>query len=296
MRQRTITAIFFTLVMLGGIYGGYLYGGKYTFYLLFVLITAGCLWELMEMLVPKEERFRKFRKIAGSMVGLLPVMWFGSRVFLYAVFCGLSTDEEIISGFYTAHYESVAEIGMLLSLLISILFIVELFLAGKSPFSHIGHYLTGLFYIGIPVCFLFSIAAAPDASYYPNRVLGLLLLVWTNDTGAYLFGRAFGKHKLFERISPKKTWEGTIGGGIFAVLVAWGLSFVIQDFTLRQWLALSIVAAIGSNLGDLVESMLKRSVGVKDSGTLLPGHGGLLDRFDAFIFCLPFYWLVLQLL
>ncbi|MFN0033994.1 MAG: phosphatidate cytidylyltransferase, partial [Saprospiraceae bacterium] len=110
----------------------------------------------------------------------------------------------------------------------------------------------------------------------------------------YLAGKKFGKHKLFKRISPKKTWEGTIGGAIFTVLVAWGLSFLIQDFTLAQWLALSIVAAIGSNLGDLVESMLKRSVGVKDSGSILPGHGGFLDRFDAFIFCLPFFWLVLQ--
>jgi len=78
------------------------------------------------------------------------------------------------------------------------------------------------------------------------------------------------------------------------VLIAWGLSFIIHDFTVPQWLALSLVAAIGSNLGDLVESMLKRSLGVKDSGTILPGHGGLLDRFDAFIFCLPFYCLVLK--
>ncbi|MFN0033465.1 MAG: phosphatidate cytidylyltransferase, partial [Saprospiraceae bacterium] len=226
MRQRTITAFFFAAVMLGGIYGGYLFGGKYTFYWLFVLIAAGCLWELMEMLIPKDDGYRNFRKIAGSLVGILPVMWFGSYVFLYAVFCGLSTPEEIINGFYSAHFDAAVESLIFVAFLIFLLFAVELFLSGKSPFSYIGHYLTGLFYVSFPICLLFSIASMPDAGYYPHRVLGLLLLVWTNDTGAYLAGKKFGKHKLFKRISPKKTWEGTIGGAIFTVLVAWGLSFL----------------------------------------------------------------------
>ncbi len=113
---------------------------------------------------------------------------------------------------------------------------------------------------------------------------------------AYFVGSQLGRRKLFERISPKKTWEGTIGGGLCTVLIAWGLSFLIDDFTVTQWIALGAVAAVFGTLGDLVESMLKRSVGVKDSGNLLPGHGGLLDRFDAFIFALPFYWLTLMLL
>ncbi len=294
MRQRTITAFFFALVMLGGIYGGYIYGGRYPFFGLFVLIATGCLWELMELLLPREEENRKFRKIAGTFMGVVPVLWFGEKVLFYAT-CGLSTPDEIVSGYNRAHFDSTVEIALFVLFFTFLLFTAELLLAGKSPFTYMGHYLTGLFYISIPICLLFSIASAPEASYYPHRVLGLLLLVWTNDTGAYLFGSKFGKHKLLERISPKKTWEGSIGGAIFAVLGAWGLSFLIQDFTLQQWLALSVVAAIGSNIGDLVESMLKRSVGVKDSGTLLPGHGGLLDRFDAFIFCLPFYWLVLKI-
>ena len=133
------------------------------------------------------------------------------------------------------------------------------------------------------------------SAYQPLRVFGLLLLIWTNDTMAYFVGSQLGRRKLFERISPKKTWEGTIGGGLCAVLVAWGLSFIIKDFTQPQWLVLGMVAAVFGTLGDLVESMLKRSVGVKDSGNLLPGHGGLLDRFDAFIFALPFFWLALQI-
>ncbi|MFN0175642.1 MAG: phosphatidate cytidylyltransferase [Saprospiraceae bacterium] len=295
MRQRTITAVFFAFAMLGGIYGGYFYGGRYPFYCLSVIIAAGCLWELMDLLFPQEETKRNFRKLTGTLMGVAPVMWFGKKVFCYSN-CGLSTIEEIGEGFRMAHFDATVEIAIFVVLATFLLFSVELFLSGKSPFTYIGHYLTGLFYVGIPICLLFSIASTPDGSYYPNRVLGLLLLVWTNDSGAYLTGKNFGKHKLFKRISPNKTWEGTLGGATLTVLMAWGLSLLIKDFTLLQWLALSIVAAIGSNLGDLIESMLKRSVGVKDSGTFMPGHGGFLDRFDAFIFCLPFYWLVLLMI
>ena len=204
--------------------------------------------------------------------------------------------EEVEAGFKMAHFEAAVEIVLFALLSAFLMLAVELFLSGKAPFNYIGHYLTGLVYVGVPICLLYSIASAPDGAYFPNRVLGLLLLVWTNDTGAYLTGRAFGKHKLFERISPKKTWEGTLGGAALTVLVAWGLSHLISDFSLAQWLALSVVAAIGSNLGDLVESMLKRSVAVKDSGDLFPGHGGFLDRFDAFLFVQPFAWAVLMVL
>ncbi|MBC7774881.1 MAG: phosphatidate cytidylyltransferase [Phycisphaerae bacterium] len=283
MRQRTITAFFFAAVMLGGIYGG-----KYTFFALFGLITFGCSWELLGLMLKQEDQFVTLRRIAGTIPAVLVYLSLGGNAL------------EIIPN------------NLLISPLImpALLFagwaLLEMFLASKNPFGNIGSYFLALAYIGIPLGLLTIIVQTqgnwctvgedPDAHYYiPHRVFGLLLLVWTNDTGAYLTGRAFGKHKLFERISPKKTWEGTLGGAVLTVLVAWGLSFIIKDFTLPQWLALSVVAAIGSNLGDLVESMLKRSVGVKDSGTFLPGHGGFLDRFDAFIFCLPFFWLVLRL-
>jgi len=273
MRQRTITAFFFALVMLGGIYGG-----KHTFFALFALIAAGCAWELGGLMFKEEEQFVTLRRIVCA---ALPTLMF--------VIAG--GDELHILPAFTLPILSI------IPLIFAFLATFELFLAGKNPFTNIGTYLLAIFYIGLPLVLLTTIpfdGLAIENGYHPNSVLGLLLLVWTNDTGAYLFGSKFGKHKLLERISPKKTWEGSIGGAIFAVLSAWGLSFLIQDFTLPQWLALSVVAAIGSNIGDLVESMLKRSVGVKDTGAMLPGHGGLLDRFDAFIFCLPFYWLVLK--
>ncbi|MBL0246373.1 MAG: phosphatidate cytidylyltransferase [Sphingobacteriales bacterium] len=121
-----------------------------------------------------------------------------------------------------------------------------------------------------------------------------MLLVWSNDTAAYLSGRAFGRHKLFERISPKKTWEGTIGGGLFTLFVGWLLSILFR-FSLTTWLGIAALAVLCGTWGDLIESLLKRSLGVKDSGSLLPGHGGVLDRFDALLFVLPFVFAFLYL-
>lgn len=267
MKQRIITAIIFGAAMLGGIFGG-----KLAFQILCILIIAGCLWELMGLLLP-DEKGKTARQLLGFIFGL-------------ASFIALSMMDDF------------ALIWALLFLpcFVSLLFVVELLGNSKTPFSNVGSYLIGTFYIAVPFTLLGLMSKNETLHMYsPLRVFGLLLLIWTNDTMAYFIGSQLGRRKLFERISPKKTWEGTIGGCICTVLVAWGLSFVIKDFTPTQWLVLGAVAAVFGTLGDLVESMLKRSVGVKDSGNLLPGHGGLLDRFDAFIFALPFFWLALQI-
>lgn len=268
MRQRSITAFFFALVMLGGIYGG-----PHSFFLLFGLVAVVGAWELGNLVYKHEDAHRELRKVLVTVLTAVVYIWIGG---------------DIMHWWTMNPFLAVA----LLPAVFGLLATVELFLAGRTPFPNLGIYFLSVFYLAVPLILLLMIAYGEQ--YYPNRVLALLLLVWTNDTGAYLFGKKWGKTKLFERISPNKTWEGTLGGAFFAILISWGLSFLIHDFTLFQWLALSVVAAIGSNVGDLVESMLKRSVGVKDSGSIMPGHGGILDRFDAFIFCLPFYWLVLQ--
>jgi len=274
MRQRTITAIFFAAAMIGGIY----FNG-YSFFWLFIAIAVGCLWELMGMMLSREEPYFRARRIMGVVLGLLPVLLVTNKVFL--------------SGEYL---QEPNDFGMaLIAVLTSCLFITELFFAGKSPFANIGAYLLGVFYVGVPIALLFSFATT-ESGYHPHRVFGLLWLVWTNDTVAYLVGSQIGKTKFFERISPKKTWEGTLGGAVGTLAMAWLISLYVTDFTQTQWLVLGGVVAVFGMLGDLVESMLKRSVGVKDSGTLLPGHGGLLDRFDAFIFVLPFVWAVLKAL
>ena len=117
--------------------------------------------------------------------------------------------------------------------------------------------------------------------------LSIYLLTWTNDTGAYLSGRSFGKHKLFERISPNKTWEGSIGGGIFTIIVALVLQHFFGFYSIPVWIGIAILTSIFANIGDLLESTFKRNAEVKDSGKIMPGHGGILDRFDAILMTAP---------
>jgi phosphatidate cytidylyltransferase len=125
------------------------------------------------------------------------------------------------------------------------------------------------------------------------------MFIWIYDTGAYLTGMTFGRHKLFERVSPKKSWEGVYGGILFCILLGWGLSYDtfwnfihinVHDgirLSTLEWIGMGVVVAIFSTFGDLIESFVKRSVGVKDSGTILPGHGGLWDRFDSLLMATP---------
>lgn len=275
MRQRVITAVFFVLAMLLGVYGGQL-----AFFALFLLITAGCLWEFYGLTLPATEPGAPARRVLATLLATLP----------YVVFGGLMTDLFQFDFFRVPYL-----LGLLLLGFTVVLPLAELYWGARLPFAHLGHAFYGLGYITLPMVLLVLIYM-PNEVGIPHRVMGLLLLTWTNDTFAYLIGRQIGRHKLFERISPNKTWEGTVGGGLCTVALAWGLSYLLPGaYTLPQWLALGAVAAVFATLGDLIESMLKRSLGIKDSGNLLPGHGGLLDRFDAFLLVVPVAWAVLGL-
>jgi phosphatidate cytidylyltransferase len=177
------------------------------------------------------------------------------------------------------------------------------------PFNNIALTLTGIFYVGVPFAMLNGIAypgikagtgewtgtIIPTSDYNPHILLGMIFMIWANDTGAYLIGSKFGKHKLFERISPGKTWEGSFGGAFFAVLIAFIISIYFKDIELMDWMIISSIVIVFGTLGDLVKSLLKRSIGVKDSGTILPGHGGILDRFDSIIMASPFVLLYIVL-
>jgi len=263
--QRGLTAIVFVAVMLAG-----LYFNKNSFLILFGLITVLSLWEFFTIIL-KNETHDFLRKILGVSIGITP--------YLLAAFFHF---EKIDNG--TEFFKN----GVLLFLpFIFILFIVELFTKSKNPFGNLGYLFLGLIYIGIPFT-LAQFIAIDGGNYYPNIILGLLLLTWANDTGAYLIGSQIGKTKLFPRISPNKTWEGSLGGVAVTFLIAWLLSLYVTELSLTNWLVLATLVSIFASLGDLIESMLKRSLGVKDSGTIMPGHGGFLDRFDAFIFLLPF--------
>ena len=132
--------------------------------------------------------------------------------------------------------------------------------------------------------------------FTPYPLLGFFILIWTGDTMAYLGGMTFGRHRLFERISPKKSWEGSITGGLFALAMAWFLSLFFTELSTPQWMGMAAIIIVTGTLGDLAESLLKRSVGAKDSGQLLPGHGGFMDRLDSVFLSAPFVFVYLNLL
>ncbi len=266
MAQRGITGAFFVIVMLGG-----LYGGKYSFVFLFAVVTGLCLWEFLSLTLEKDDINYFTRKIFGLVFGMLPFV-FISIVQLNAI---------------QNPHDYVPLLAILFFPFMFLSFIIELFTNSKSPFSNIGVVILGMAYIGIPFALLSFIAFEGDY-FYANTIFGLLTMTWANDTGAYLVGSKYGKNKLFARISPKKTWEGTLGGVAVTLLFALLYGYFFRELTISNWLVLGLIVSIFGSIGDLVESMLKRSLDIKDSGSLLPGHGGFLDRFDAFIFLIPF--------
>lgn len=187
-----------------------------------------------------------------------------------------------------------------------IIMVVELYRKQEKPFDSLAHTFFSVLYTAIPFSMfpfsaflrtgLNSILPHENIVFSPGIIIGFFLLLWANDTGAYLSGISFGKHKLMERISPKKTWEGFIGGMIAAALVAWSLSGWLGVVDKLHWVIIALIISIAGTYGDLVESMLKRSLGVKDSGTIMPGHGGFLDRFDSAIISFPLVYLFISLL
>ena len=176
--------------------------------------------------------------------------------------------------------------GLLIMLVILVLREVLLWPDNNHPFINIGVTITGLLYVSLPMALL-SLIAFGSGHFEPGRVFCLIFFVWAADTGAYFAGKNFGKHKLAPSISPGKTWEGWAGGAALTLAVGWAAGYFLPDIPLSHRLVAAGVVAVFGPLGDLAESMLKRSAGVKDSGTFLPGHGGLLDRFDAFLLVLP---------
>lgn len=180
-----------------------------------------------------------------------------------------------------------------------IFFLVELFKKNENPFTNISFTLSGIIYIAFPFGLLNYIVMFPDFLctdfFHPEIFIGFLFLIWAGDVGAFFTGRKFGKHKLFERISPKKTWEGFFGGLALAIIVAVVISFYFTSIARVHWISLSLIITVFGTLGDLVESHFKRGLGVKDSGNILPGHGGILDRFDSLMLSTPFVFSYLKL-
>lgn len=152
----------------------------------------------------------------------------------------------------------------------------------KEPIVNWMTFVLGQVYIVLPMALLNTIST--DGSYQAAVVLAVFVVIWVNDTGAYLSGMAFGRHKMFPRVSPKKSWEGLIGGALLATASAMCFAYYTDYLSYLEWAFFAVVVVVCGTLGDLVESILKRTVGVKDSGTIMPGHGGILDRIDSVLF------------
>ena len=265
---RTLTGIVFAISIIGSILISH-----YLFSLLFLVVTIFTMLE--------------FYKLADSGLSIK-----------------IQTKLGVFTGSMLFFLSSLSSLGLIstkflaiIFLLTGLLFIVEMYRNKTTPFLNISMTLAGIFYIALPFSILnFFYTPHFDFSNGNYEVLiGFFLILWVNDSLAYLVGSSIGKHRLFERISPKKSWEGSIGGFAFGLLTAWGISFFFKELDLINWLIIAAIIMIFGTFGDLVESLFKRSLNIKDSGSFLPGHGGLLDRFDAVFLAAPavFVYLIL---
>ena len=192
-------------------------------------------------------------------------------------------------------YGGVAKSVVFIPYLITIIYllIAELYLKQDDPIQDWAYTMLSQMYIALPFSMLNVLAFTSDSSsvvvFNTLLPLSVFVFLWMNDTGAYCVGSLIGRHKLFPRISPGKSWEGSIGGAIVVLAVAAAISIYIDDvmLTLPQWLGLGLVVVVFGTWGDLVESLFKRTLGIKDSGNILPGHGGMLDRFDSSLLAIP---------
>jgi phosphatidate cytidylyltransferase len=261
---RTISGVVFLCILLSGIiFHPFGYG-----VILLTIIIAG-LHEFYSMLLPKS-LFP--RKIAGYTIAIVLFVLFYLKGF------GL-----LDSGNYF----------WILVIPVAGVFITELYSLSQTPFANISGVLAGIVYVALPLS-LTTELTIHEGNYDYRIFLTLFIFLWSNDVGAYCFGMMFGrngKHKLFERISPKKSWEGFFGGLIASLLAAFILSSIwAERYTFGEvhWFILAVIVSLSGTFGDLAESMLKRAARVKDSGKIIPGHGGILDRFDSALFAFPF--------
>lgn len=264
MKTRAITGILFVIVLIAS-----LLLGQWYFAVFFMLISLLSLNEFYKI-VNKAEI--KPNRPVGLLLGLI----------LFLLFTLFRIDFISLN-----HFLSIVPF-------ISLVFLCELYRKAEKPFINIAYTFFGVIFTIIPFLFFFNLGFL-DGVYNFHYPLGFLILLWASDTGAYLIGMSFGKTKLFERHSPKKTWEGFIGGMALSIIAAIVISQYYQAIHPWQWILSAVIIAIFGTYGDLSESMLKRSYQIKDSGNLLPGHGGLLDRFDGLLLAAPLVYTFLSL-
>ena len=197
---------------------------------------------------------------------------------------------------YIPHVGFDAALDVLLVPLLFLLFLIELLRAKDNAVADLGRAFLTFVYITMPFALVLLVPYTGGGGYDFRLPLGIFILTWVGDTFAYLCGISMGRHKLMERISPKKTVEGFVGGAVFTLAGGYVLSLVFpQALSVAQWMVIAAIVCVMGVVGDLVESMFKRLAGVKDSGRIMPGHGGMLDRLDSFIMSVPFIYTFLYL-
>lgn len=257
--QRTISGIVYLIILIGS-----LFLGKYAFGLVFITTGILALSEFFDLAgVDHSTRLK--------LPGLITGAFFFIVVFL------------TFSGILEYRYLAVTAIFPV------VLLIYALYQPVVSVTDDVSKVFLGWLYIIAPLCIMiYLVFPAVNSNNYTHRiVLGILTLVWINDTGAYVTGSTLGKHKLFPRVSPKKSWEGLFGGTLFTLAAAFFMNRIMGLLTIPDWLVLAAIVSVFGAFGDLVESLIKRKANRKDSGTLIPGHGGVLDRIDSVLFVMP---------
>ncbi|MBR5864169.1 MAG: phosphatidate cytidylyltransferase [Alistipes sp.] len=271
---RAISGVVMFAVVLGAILGS-----KWTFGALVMLIALGGEWE-----------FYRFAEKAGYKPQRLIGLFAGAMVVTIA----FALMMDITGGNAPAPMMTLAAVlGVAFVILTPLSFICELYRKSETPIANIASTMMGVVYVALPMALLLFIPMllSPE-KWQPWTVIFYIFIIWANDVFAYLFGITLGKHRLFERISPKKSWEGFFGGLLGAMAMGY-VAATVLDGNIVVWVGMALVAAISGVFGDLVESLFKRSVDVKDSGNIIPGHGGWLDRFDALILSVPFVFVYL---
>lgn len=272
LTQRLITGILGSAAIIAGVAFS-----EWTYFLIFFII---CLFTLLE-----------FYSLVG-LDGLAPQKAYGTFCGVLIFCLSFFIEGRIVLGGKVLS----PEYYILIFPLISCTYMIKLYKKfERKPFTNIAFTFLGIFYVAVPFVLL-NVAVFQQGRYNYEIILGALLILWASDTGAYFAGTRFGKRKLFERISPKKSWEGVVGGAVLAIFFAWGCSVYLHSLGTMDWIIVGILIIVGGTFGDLIESLLKRSIEIKDSGDSLPGHGGFLDRFDGLLISAPFIAAYLELI
>lgn len=272
---RTLSGLVLVAVFVGAVLGS-----QWSFGALLLLILVGGQTE--------------FYKLARE-TGLSPQRWMGLAVGVLLFALNFIVFRQFSRSVTDEAGGAVLYLSLYIGLLLPTLFVCELFRRSATPLANLGATLLGVLYVAVPLSLLLYVPVlAGDGVWRPETVLCYIFIIWANDVFAYLVGMTFGRHRLCERLSPKKSWEGFFGGLAGAVATGLAAAYAL-DANYWVWGGLALVASLSGVAGDLVESMFKREAGVKDSGQVIPGHGGVLDRFDALLLSAPYVFLYLLL-